>query len=180
MGHISSKFTRLKNKSLGFTIIEIMIVIAVIGILGMVTVPKYQGVIDRYRLESSAQIVATQLRNAKQYAMDRRTDVYVMFNSTTVQTFYFHDDVKKYIPLETPQIFDSGITFKSSSTGVGDIPANGGINNIPPYDKCLIFDRKGFLKVSPLSIVLTNNRTSESSVSVRLISEALAVRITWE
>jgi len=172
----SGRFTKLKGSSLGFTLIEIMIVIAVVGILAMVTVPKYQALTDHYHLESSAQIVAKQLRNAKQYAMDRRTYVYVMFNSTTVQLFYA-DANQNCISLDNQQIFDSGIFIVQSQEINYDIPPE--VNNIPPYVKCLIFDRKGFIKESPFNIVLSNSRTPRQSVSVDLTSDSLAVKINW-
>lgn len=161
-----------------------MIVIAVVGILAMVTVPKYQALTDHYHLESSSQVVAVQLRNAKQYAQDRRTDVYVMFNFKTVQTFYLNNSSHGYVALENPQQLDSGVIFKLESQGVKDIPttsADGSaVNYIPLYDKCLVFDRKGFLQVSPVSIILTNARTPQQSVSINLTSDNLAVKITWQ
>ena len=184
----SGRFAKFKASSLGFTLIEIMIVIAIVGILAMVTVPKYKGVTDHYHLESSAQIVAVQLRNAKQNAMDRRTDVYVMFKSSSMQTYYVYhdsdnDDSYEYIPLETPKSFDSGINFTFNSQGVKEIPNTTSdghvINNIPLYEKCLVFDRKGFLQVSPVNIVLSNSRMPRQSVSVGQTSDNLAVNITW-
>ena len=183
MGGTSYKLVRQKESSLGFTLIELMIVIAVVGIFAMVTIPKYQGLTDHYHLESSAQILAGRLRNAKQYAMDRRTDVYVMLNSTTVQIFYLNND-NEYTALETQENFDAGINFvKTSSIGVVSIPSNGGVVIPISYgtvdDGCLIFDRKGFLKTSPVNIVLTNNRSTPQIVSVNLTSETLEVKITW-
>ena len=185
----SDRLARLKKASLGFTLIELMIVIAVIGILAMVTVPKYQGLIDHYRLESSAQTVAVQLRNAKQYAMDRRTEVYVMFNSKNVQIFYLknNDNITyEYIPLDNPLSFDSGIIFDfgdSGNQGIKNIPISSDdghpLNNIPLYDKCLVFGRKGFLEVSPVNIVLSTSRTPSQSVGVRLNADDLAVKINW-
>lgn len=182
MGDTSDRLVRLKENSLGFTLIEIMIVIAVVGILAMVTVPKYQGLTDHYRLESSAQIVAGKMRNAKQYAMDRRTNVYVMFNSTSVEIFYFNNDTKKYTSLEPQEPFNTGISFvETSSIGLETIPSNGG--DLPssynsPDDRCLVFDRKGFLTESQVSIALASNRSIPQIVSVDLTSESLEVKIT--
>ena len=184
----SDRFTRLKESSLGFTLIEIMIVIAVVGIFAMVTIPKYQGLTDHYHLESSAQIVAGQLRNAKQYAMDRRADVYVMFNANSVQVLYVDFVTDKYSPLEGQQAFDSGITFvQGDSQGIENIPSsvtdNDGqihqINDIPQnFDKCLIFDRKGFLS-NPVDLVLTSVRTGQR-VSVTQTLDSLEIKINWQ
>lgn len=181
MGETSDRQVKLKGikKSLGFTLIEIMIVVAVIGILSMVTVPKYQGLIDYYHLESSAQMVAGKLRNAKQYAMDRRTKVYVMLNPSSVEIFYKNDE-NENTPLETQQSFDIGVNFnKDSSSGLDPILSED--ESLPDSyntqdNGCLIFDRKGFLEESEVSIVLTNNRSIP--VSVDLNSETLEVKIT--
>ena len=188
MGDTSGGFTNLEKRSSGFTLIEIMIVIAVAGILAVVTIPKYQGLIDHYHLESSAQIVAGQLRNAKQYSMDRRTNVYVMFNSTSVQVFYV-DANYKYSPLEGQQSFDSGITYvQEDSQGLVNIPSSvtdkddisHELHDIPQhFDKCFFFNRKGFLSVDFVDIVLTNGSTPSQSVMVSLNPDSLAVKITW-
>ena len=185
MRKASARLARLKEKSLGFTLIEIMIVIAVIGMLSIVTVPKYQGLIDHYHLESSAQIVAGQLRNAKQYAMDRRTNIYVMFNLTSVQIFYVDEVSHEFVSLEDQKKFDLGIFFESGesqgvmalSDVIDDFEYEPSI--IPPYDQCLIFDRKGFLNDYPVKIALANTRTPQGDVYVNLTSDSLEVKITW-
>ncbi|MHB8125113.1 MAG: pilus assembly FimT family protein [Desulfitobacteriaceae bacterium] len=189
MGDTSGRFAKLKENSLGFTLIEIMIVIAVVGILAMVTVPKYQGLTDHYHLESSAQIVAGQLRIAKQYAMDRRDDIYVMFNPTSVQIFYLDKASYEFISLDTQQNYDSGITFNNlishengESLGVKDLSIvindlGHEISNIPPYDQCLIFNRKGFLS-NPVNLVLKCDRTGQK-VSINQTLVSLEIMITW-
>jgi len=186
MGETSASYEKFKEKSLGFTLIEIMIVVAVIGILSMVTVPKYQGLIDHYHLESSAQIVAGQLRNAKQYAMDRRTNIYVMFNTTSVQSFYFDEGTQEFIELEDQKSFDSGISFESGehqegvkelSEVVDDLGFE--ISNLPPYEQCVTFEHKGFLTEDYVKITLTNARSPEDAVYINMSLDSLAVTITW-
>ncbi len=173
MGDTPSKFASYKKNSLGFTIIELMLVIAVVGILASVTVPKYQGLTDHYHLEASAQVVAGQIRNAKQYAMDRREPIYVMFDTTTKKTvqLFSKDRQNNYLPLNTPQTFDSGITF--------DLSQSSGLEISTSSSRGLSFDRKGFLTGNIVRIALTNTRTPQRVVYVDLTSVSLEVKLTW-
>lgn len=91
---------------LGFTLIEVMLVIAVIGILTLVTVPKYQGLINQVHLDSSAQTVVGRLHYAKQLAMDQRQTIYVVFNGNTIQLLD-----QSYQLIGDPQPFDGGVSL---------------------------------------------------------------------
>ncbi len=173
MGDTPGKFASCKENSLGFTIIELMLVIAVVSILAIVTVPKFQGLTDHYHLESSAQVVAGQIRNAKQYAMDRREPIYVKFDTSTKNTvqLFYKDKLNNYLPLNTPQEFDSGITFDSSQSSGLDIST--------PSSQGLSFDRKGFHAGNLVKIALTNTRTPPRVVYVNLTPASLEVKFTW-
>lgn len=104
-----------KDKELGFTLIELMLVLAVIGIISMVSVPKYQGVKENYRLESAAQVVVGQLRYAKQLAMDRRKETYVILEEGAVQVQ--SDDLKgKPKVFGGVQTWENGIIFNRSAS----------------------------------------------------------------
>jgi prepilin-type N-terminal cleavage/methylation domain-containing protein len=70
--------------SAGFTLLEMMLVLAVIGIIVIYATPKYQGLKEHYRLEGSSQAVMAQLKYARQLAMDQRRTTYVALNSDHV------------------------------------------------------------------------------------------------
>lgn len=127
-----------QNKERGFTIIELAMVIAVIGILAIVTIPKYGAVKDHYRLESSAEAIVSRLSHAKQLAMDRREDIYVRFTSNSVQVVDSNGD-----PLGDESQFESGVIFDPSQS-----VANGLAETIPnhPSSVGVKYDYRGFIR----------------------------------
>ncbi|TWH60639.1 prepilin-type N-terminal cleavage/methylation domain-containing protein [Desulfitobacterium sp. LBE] len=98
-----------RNAERGFTLIELLIVITVIGIIMAFGVPKYQGVREQYRLESSAQAVMAELKYAKQLSMDRRKSIYVLLTAERVSLF---ESVSSPGVAVESYGFDMGVVFK--------------------------------------------------------------------
>ncbi len=61
------------SKARGFTLIELMIVVAIIAILMMVALPSYQDYVTRSRLPEAAGGLATGRVAAEQWFQDQRT-----------------------------------------------------------------------------------------------------------
>lgn len=66
---------RLKNT--GFTLLEVMIVVAIIGILAAIAVPSFQDMIERNRLKQVAEALKSDLQFARTEAIKRSMDIVV-------------------------------------------------------------------------------------------------------
>ena len=148
-----------RPKPQGFTLIEVMLVIAVVGILAMVTVPKYQALIDQVHLDSSTQSLVDSLNYAKQLAIDQRKTIYVAFNGNVIQVLD-----STYQPIGAPQSFDNGVSFNQLQS-LGLSPLSDGTTS---YGWGLAYNNKGFAMASggrpgfAANIFLTSSRSGQS------------------
>lgn len=73
----------MNSKSIGFTVIELMVTILIASIILTIAVPSYRDLIDKYRLKSAAEDLYTQLQFARMEAIKRGEPVIVDFNRTS-------------------------------------------------------------------------------------------------
>ena len=75
------------NKNQGFTLIELMVTIAVMAIIAMMAAPSFGNLIQKQNLNRSTQELIGQLNNARSKAVLERRNVEVVlaFNSSAVQ-----------------------------------------------------------------------------------------------
>lgn len=70
------------RSSRGFTLIELMVTIAVLAIIMVLAAPSFNDFFQRYRLRGAADDVASLLVTARTEAMSRNRDVAVVFNGS--------------------------------------------------------------------------------------------------
>lgn len=63
----------------GFTLIELAMVAAIIGILGLIAVPRYTRAITRYRVEAAARRVAQDMELAQRTAIQASASRFILF-----------------------------------------------------------------------------------------------------
>lgn len=160
--------------NLGFTLIELMLVIAVIGILAIVSVPKYQAVTDHYKLESAAQIVIGQLRYAKQLSMDQRKETFLALEEKTVQVLSNDLDGNLKV-FGGVQALGSGVIFDSSSASANGLTINPSQAQGLPHVK---YSARGFVPDSAAKIVLSSVRTG-SSVAINVEVYTGNITLEW-
>lgn len=74
------------NKNQGFTLIELMVTIAVMAIIAMMAAPSFGNLIQKQNLNRSTQELIGQLNNARSKAVLERRDVTVQLNSLAADT----------------------------------------------------------------------------------------------
>lgn len=70
-----------KLRHSGFTLLELMVVIAVIAILAALAVPSFNTTLDKQRITGAAEAVLADLRWARAEAIKRNTEVRVTFTA---------------------------------------------------------------------------------------------------
>ena len=79
----------MKNKVLGFTLIEMMVVVAVVAILLSVAVPSFSGLLSRARVKAVAEEQVGHLYLAKAEALKSGKPVYYSVNAGAGQCYGF-------------------------------------------------------------------------------------------
>lgn len=63
----------------GFTLVEVMVVIAIVAILAAIAAPSFNSIIDKYRVKRAADTLSAFMINAKSEAIKRNTTVSAVF-----------------------------------------------------------------------------------------------------
>lgn len=80
-----------KKENSGFTLIEVMIVIAMIGILSAVAVPRFNAWLPVYRLKSAASDLQSNMQKARGLAIKENMTIPIRFDYTSSPGFYYFD-----------------------------------------------------------------------------------------
>ena len=113
-----------------FTLIELMVVLAIIGLLMAVVAPRLPGVLDSTRVKSAVREITANLKASRSNAVTSSTDEVLIFNvenktygnNENNKTLDLPDDVKMSLTTaETEQLSDDegGIRFYKDGSSTG-------------------------------------------------------------
>jgi len=129
-----------KNRTLGFTLIEILVVVAMVGILSAIAAPSWLAFTNNQRLAASQTKVFQAIKTAQSDAKIRQSDnsnrSTVTFTTGVTSGAYQLDNVK--IDSGKPQSLDQGVVILS----------------ITPTNVPIQFDSRGFLYDSNQTLTL--------------------------
>jgi prepilin-type N-terminal cleavage/methylation domain-containing protein len=136
------------SKNQGFTFMELMVIIAVIGILASIATPNFIAWLPNYRLRSSAEDIQSTLQLARLTAIKENSTVTVTFNTAN----------------DSYQASVGGQTFRS-----GQMPAGIDINSaVFGGGPTVQFDSRGFVNGSAGSAQVRNKQGRSKTITVNI------------
>jgi type IV fimbrial biogenesis protein FimT len=148
----------LKYNERGLTLIELMVVMAVVGVLAMLALPSYQDWVQNSRTRNAAESIQSGIQMARAEAVSRNAPVQFDFRANSAWTVC----VSPVVPGACPDP-DDATTVQSRSAGEG---SSADVTITPSVASPYVFNSLGVLAPAPVggavSIDVDNTAATDS------------------
>ena len=153
-------------KTLGFTLIEILVVVAMVGVLSAIAAPSYSGFVNNQRLSASQTKVFQALKSAQSDAKSRQSDSLrsrVTFTTGITSGAYRLDNVK--IDSGKSQSLEQGTIISSLTSPTASPPNLGSTPSIEFDSKGFVYDPSQFDVGQTLTLPICINLSADNNPS---------------
>lgn len=147
-------------KTSGFTIIELMIAVAVVGVLAAVAMPSFNYTIQNNRVKTAASDAHMSLLLARSEAIKRNEKVKITLNTNGWQVAYYDSSTTSYVPITEKTDLSSDVNY--------DCYLGGSAETLP---QSVIFNRSG-RPDNLMELQFTSNKMS--TIPLRCVSLSLS------
>jgi type IV fimbrial biogenesis protein FimT len=164
----------IKNQR-GFSLTELMVAVAVIGIMGLIAVPTLVTALPTYRLKSSAKDLCSNMRKARSLAVKQNRSVSIEFR-TGSNTYIINNTEQVALPNEIS--FGYGTATVAAGDGA-TLPSDG----ISFADNKVTFTTQGLISGASGYIYLQNTKGQAYAVGARTSGSIIMrqwINTTWK
>ena len=150
------------DKSAGFTLIEVVVAIAIAGILAVLAVPNFLKLVEKTKLNAAANTIKRQMLSARTRAIaDPYKHCGLAVDVSNQKTYIFFDSLTPYTINTTDTVNKYTGVFIMPGTIIMSIPTGGsGIQN-----NCVVFRGDGSAKYGG-SVQVTNKYNATKTINV--------------
>jgi type II secretion system protein H len=125
---------RTLRRRKGFTLIETIVVVAIIGVMSAIAIPQMGTLMDRYRLDGAARLIWADLQNARMTAIKENRSIraefdflahtYSFFRVETGETILTRNLNGEYPTISAYKTNGGSITFISTGETLNNVNAS--------------------------------------------------------
>jgi prepilin-type N-terminal cleavage/methylation domain-containing protein len=107
----------MKKSARGFSLIELVIVVAIILLIAAMAIPQIQKVQTRYKLDTSGHAIAGLLQQARLQAVRNNQPAYAQFDPGTPNLMYVNNDKTAYVAGNGESVVatNGGVTLQTAN-----------------------------------------------------------------